>query len=374
MRIGIVTIVDYNNYGNRLQNFALQKLLENAGNDVTTIRNFTNTARKSESQMEKLIKAGIKFLVSSSGRKKIVKKIKLRKYNELRANNFNKFTKNYIKESKFLIDEKTEDFTFDNQFDCYVIGSDQVWNYNFPRFSNLDFVNYSSKSKISYAASFGVKDIPNRYIDFYKDGLEKIDFLSVREESGKDIIKDIAKRESKVVLDPTLLLEKKEWLKLIKGKEIIEKRYILTYFLDTPLSKDSQYIKDYAKKNNLGIKQLATQSDLEGWVADPVEFINLFSQAEYVFTDSFHASVFSIIFEREFEVFSRNYDGPSMNSRLDTLLDILNLSDRWHNTNERKDKINYEDVYNLLNKERENSFNFLNQSLKLVEEESNKKR
>lgn len=362
MKIGIETIVDYSNYGNRLQNLALQIVLEKLGNEVVTIRDYTSKDYSFLSKVFDSIKTG-NFLHKI----KVNLSRKNNSIDELRKKNFINFTNKYINESSFYIDETTKDYSFDNQFDCYVIGSDQVWNFNLPGFSRASFVDYSNKPKISYAASFGVSHIPNDYEEIYKTGLKKVKYISVRENAGKDIISDILHRKVEVVLDPTLLLETSEWKKLISNKEIYNQKYVLTYFLSPINNDDKEYIKKYASNRNLVIKNLANYHDETLWIADPLEFVNLFSQAEVIFTDSFHASVFSIIFKKPFEVFQRNLKGQNMNSRIETLFDTLGIKECWHDSSNSMHKIDYDEVNQLLATNRIESMKFLTNSLKDIE-------
>lgn len=366
LKIAIDTIIDYFNYGNRLQNYALQHVLENLGHDVITIKNVTDMSLNEDkkSRTFRLIKEGHYFDRLYRKTKKYIANAKQsKKYNDLRAQNFISFTKNYIQESEISINQDTTNFDFDKQIDCYVVGSDQVWNCNFFRFSSLDFISYSSKPKISYAASFGVDSVPENYRDVYQRGLDSFAAISVREDAGKQLVETLSEMNATVVLDPTLLLSKAEWLQLVQGCKKYSQKYILTYFFGNPTREELQYISKMAKQRNCEIKRLATYSDLELWVADPAEFVNLFSQAEAVYTDSFHACVFSIIFGKEFEAFSRNYGGPSMNSRLDTLFDALGLENRWYQGKTVTGPINYQQVYPLLEIQKQKSLSFLKSAL-----------
>jgi hypothetical protein len=368
LKIAISTLVGYFNYGNRLQNYALQEVLKDLGNNVVTIRDYTDI-QQHRSLKERIITS----LRDRSFAKKLFSKMnfnekqKNKKMDSERECVFRKFTDEYINESGFFIDQGTKDFSFDDEFDCYVIGSDQVWNYSFPTFSELNFVSYSNKPKISYAASFGVDAIPDSYKSLYRKGLDKLSYISVREYAGKDIVKSIIHKDVDVVLDPTLLLSKSKWEKLIKNSVVYKKRYILTYFLEEVSEDDKKYIYGFAKSKNLEVKRLYCRRDTDNWSAGPKEFVNLISQCEMLFTDSFHGSVFAIIFEKQFEVFSRNGYGPSMNSRIETLLNDFNISDRWHSSNNKEKKIDYSEVKKILQNKREKSFNYLNEALNSVE-------
>lgn len=365
MKIAISTIIDYNNYGNRLQNYALQEVLENLGHEVVTIRNLTDIQKPILEKTFENLKNG--KLLKKISNKFIKQKQKQNsyQYDMTRNQNFRNFTKEYIHETVFSIDQNTTDFMFDEEFDCYVIGSDQVWNYNFTRFSSLDFVTFSNKIKISYAASFGVENIPENYKSVYKNGLNSIDFLSVREASGVQIVNELTGINAELVLDPTLLLSRSSWEDLIKNRKEYDEKFVLTYFLDEVTNENNEYINKFAKENSLEIKKLGSRKDLELWISDPIEFVNLFSQAEAIFTDSFHACVFSIIFEKYFEVFKRNNDGPSMSTRIDSLLQEMNLSNQWHTSQSSLQIIplNYNPTLEIINVRRKESMEFLENAL-----------
>lgn len=362
MKILINTINDYNNYGNRLQNYALQEILKNYGHEVYTIRNYHESKKKIKITrtfcLNVLKKIFSKIIYEINGKNKLKKERNL---------NFIKFTQKNILETKYEINVFKDTLNLNFNADCFLIGSDQVWNYSFPRFSELDFIPYSDKPKISYAASFGVASIPDDFKDMYSLGLSNLDYISVREFVGKQIVEDLTDKKATVVLDPTLMLSKEKWLDLVKDKDKYNEKYVLTYFLDKPLNKDKEYVKNYAQKQRVKIKNLMDITDKELWVADPAEFVNLFSQAEAVFTDSFHACVFSIIFDKYFEVFERNTTMKSMNSRIDTLFEMLGLDDRWHNNGIVKDEIDYQRVKKQLAIKQSESMKFLTESLAAVE-------
>jgi len=366
VRIAISTLIDYFNYGNRLQNYALQEVLKKMGNEVYTIKDYTDLVGKRSIRVRVLnsIKKG--HILN-----RFVKKVKRigkntnNTLNEVRKNNFINFTNKYIKETDFYINQNTTDFSFENNFDCFVIGSDQVWNYMFQTSFLFSFVEYTKKPKISYAASFGVNSIPKNYLASYKKGLNSVDIISVRENEGKKIVDQLSNKSATVVLDPTLLLTMDEWKKVIDGKKKYKEKYVLTYFLDNPDKNTMQYINSFVRDRNFVIKNLYSDKYPELWTADPAEFVNLISQAEAIFTDSFHGCVFSIIFQRYFEVFDRNNNGPSMNSRIDTLFNELDLMDRWHRNDIRK-TIDYSKVEDKLKNKRNESLNFLKESLENV--------
>lgn len=365
MKITIITIVDYNNYGNRLQNYALQKVLENLGHEVETLKNQTE---KNSRIYEKIINLLKDSNLKSRIKNKLTKRKRDYSLDYKRISNFKQFTNEFIRETEISVDQTSSDFSFLKHTDCFIIGSDQVWNYNFSRFSDIDFALFSEASKISYAASFGVSDIPKSLENKYSEGLGQIDFISVRERAGKKIVEKISDKTATVVLDPTMLLSKEQWKYLVNDSTQYEEPFILTYFLEDPLEVNNRYIYDYAYTKGLQVKRLGTREDLEMWVSDPREFVNLFSQAEAVFTDSFHACVFAIIFEKYFEVFDRNTSMESMNSRIDTLLQDFDLENRWNREGQNvQSEIDYVRVMELLQIRRIESLDFLITALKKVQ-------
>lgn len=356
LKIAILTIVDYSNYGNRLQNYALQTLLQNMGHEVLTVKNFFGNDGSFTGKIMKMLNLG-----------KAINKMKYHQIDSERHSNFLNFTHRYITESKKSYYHLDDDFSEFKDVDCFVIGSDQVWNYNFPHFSELSFASFTNKPRFSYAASFGVDNIPENLKTKFATNLQSIDDISVREEVGKVLVDKLTDKKATVVLDPTLLLDCGDWLELTKNLTTYKRKYLLTYFLSKPEQATIDYINKYATQHNLQIKNLAFRGDKEMWVSNPAEFVNLFAQAEKVYTDSFHACAFSIIFKKDFEVFERTGTNGAMNSRITTLLGKLELEDRWYvDSGATKEKINYNRVDNLLCEQRKQSMDFLNQALENV--------
>ncbi|EME8072365.1 polysaccharide pyruvyl transferase family protein, partial [Enterococcus faecium] len=334
-------------------------VLVKKGYEVQTIKNLFQSDMP---QKRNLVKKA--FCAIKNGN--LESKIKNRKLNRIRTNKFVNFTKKWIYESEDMITSLDQGINIDNDFDFYIIGSDQVWNYTFSRFSELDFVSYSNKPKISYAASFGVTFVPDKQKNFFIEGLNNIDFISVREEAGKKIVEELSDKKATVVLDPTMLLDKEEWGKLSKESNFDTNfSYVLTYFLGEFTIEYKKYVEKYAKEKKVKIINIGDISDRKTWLADPSDFVKLFENAQAVFTDSFHACVFSIIFEKYFEVFERQSTLLSMNSRIDTLLTSLSIEDRWNRGGDsHKKEINYSEVKKLLEYKKKESMDFLDSALK----------
>ena len=151
--------------------------------------------------------------------------------------------------------------------------------------------------------------------------------LSVREEAGREIIKELTGKNATVIVDPTLLLSQEEWRKIERKPKGAEKGYILTYFLSSMNEKAKKLLEK--EKGNYRIYNLLDKNDLIAGKAGPSEFLWLFDNADLILTDSFHASVFSFLFDKPFVVFDRNWSEGNMNSRLVTLLSKLGLERKY---------------------------------------------
>ena len=334
MKVCIITIVDYKNYGNRLQNCALNKALESLGIEVVNGLDFFS---KSEWMMAKEKHGGSTFFIKKipirvikvwhclrekmarNNRKYAGRMKKLREFTEL---NMITFPYLYVKDNEDL-KRKLDDQTID----YYIVGSDQVWNpyYEGHNFEFLDFTD--SKKKLSFSASFGVTDLPDDCKERYVRSLETFRNLSVREKTGKKIIEDLMNRDCHVSVDPTLLLPRCEWENMIKEQnwERYTGDYIVTYFLgEVP-----QKILKSASLNRMKMYCLNDENDVALFGEGVETFLYLIKNAKYVLTDSFHATVFAIVFNTDFYVFNRTQKGESnMFTRLDSLLELFDLTDR----------------------------------------------
>ena len=355
VKYGILTINDTENYGNRLQNYALQKKIKQFGK-VETIKNIQGFFWKDYKKR------------TIENIKKYIKKIIPLKVQYKRDSNFYDFEKN-IRYSKIWIDKKHIKSDLVDKYDKFIIGSDQVWNPYFKRTSEIDFALFAPREKvISYAASFGVSDIPIEKKDFYIEGLNNVNKISVRENRGAKIIKELTGKDAKVVLDPTLLLDIQEWKKVMKKPKYVPSKYILTYFLGNISNERKGKIIELASSNNLQIVNLGKKEYPQYYTAGPSEFLWYFYNANIVFTDSFHGCIFSIIFDKTFYYMNREEINISMNSRIDTLLSKLRLQDRkfinWDNISLKHD---YTHVSKILEEEKEKSIEFLKNALKVNE-------
>lgn len=349
MKIGIVTIIGNNNYGNRLQNYALQEVLKKQGYDVETVLNEPVFNFKHKYWLRK-----IKYFN--------VKKLDTYDTNVERAEAFARFNKR-IKFSNKLYTIKSK---FD--YDCLVVGSDQIWNPWFDRLSDFDLLNIKdSVTKIAYSASFGVDCLPvSVNTEKVTSCLKNFKAISVRENEGKEIInKLLPDKEIQVLIDPTMMLDSKEWdFVLEKPKQFKQGRFILNYFLGNLSNDKKEEIQKIASKYKCTVINILDKND-PYFSCGPSEFLYLEKHAFLICTDSFHSSVFAILYNRPFVIFDRDeYGVVNMNSRLNTLLSKLKIEDRRYNgeyITEENLNHNYSKAYEILEKERNKSINFLNQ-------------
>ena len=217
MKIGIFTINDNENYGNRLQNYALQEILKKKGIKVETIINQKN-------------RYGIRYYMVKLKRI-IIRILNLKK--DRRKIRFLEFNKN-INFTKYAIDENHIPYNMKKRYDYCVTGSDQVWNPNFGRLTDIDLLKFAKpEQRIAFSASFGVSDIPDNFKEKTKTELKKFKAISVREDRGKEIVEELTERKDvQVLVDPTMLLTSEEWDKVAnKPEQLKTDKYILNYIL-----------------------------------------------------------------------------------------------------------------------------------------------
>lgn len=384
-KVGIVSCYFKNNYGSMLQAYATQKILDNNNIENETIniehnKDFSKGKKKyyvTQMLNFKFIKnkfGMIRMKIDTLTRKDLKKNINVRnkKYREFRQKfNLSRSNENF----NDLANQAKEKYT------DVIVGSDQLW-LPVNVISNYYTLNWvpDTINKISYATSFGFSTIPHKYNSKYKDFLSKINYLSIREESGVKIIKDIVGKDAKLVCDPTILLTKEDWEKESDSAPIFNEKYIFCYFLGKNiehrkfaerLKAETGYKIVSINHSDEYVKYSDKFCDYAPYDIGPKEWINLIKNAEYICTDSFHGTVFSILFNKIFFDFRRhnNKSKVSTNSRIDSLLDVAGISkDRiLLGTENVKDvlkiKIDYDNVNRKIDKFRENSKKWLLDSI-----------
>lgn len=384
-KVGIVSCYFKDNYGSMLQAYATKKILykNEIPNETINIKynkDFKNGKRKyylSQITNFKFIKnklGMVKLKIDKKLNKQLGKNIAIRtqKYKEFRKE-FNLSRSNNT--FKDLTNQAKE------LYSDVIVGSDQLW---LPVNVVADYYTLNwvpdEINKISYSTSFGFSSIPNKYVELYRNFLNRINYLSTREESGVQIIKDIVARDAKLVCDPTILLTKDEWHEESSKERKYDEKYILCYFLGNNIE-HRKFAERLRKKTGYKIVSLNHADeyvkysdefcDYAPFDIGPREWISLIENAEYVCTDSFHGTVFSILFNKMFFDFRRhnNKSKVSTNSRIDSLLDVAGISkERILVGNEDIDKvltykIDYNKVNENINKFREDSQKWLFDSI-----------
>lgn len=307
-KIGIITIQSLN-FGNRLQNYALQKVLEQLNADVYTVKRKYGT--------KNAIIVGISNV--------------LKTMLGTRIGLFKRFDRKYIRFGKYYAYPNSIQKGLESEYDILVTGSDQVWN---PHFTTLvgstDLLDFETKSKkASYAASFGISELPNEFIDRFTHAFEGYESISVREQDGVEIVNGLVQKKPTLVLDPTLLLGANEWRKIArKPKNMPTGEYTVVCFLgkDVETSKEAA-ISECCKESDNVYDILC--KDKKGRLPriGPSEFLWIIDNAKLVLTNSFHTTVFSILFRVPVRTYPR--DGIDMSSRIVGLANTVGVENMF---------------------------------------------
>lgn len=378
----IVTLVGNSNYGNRLQNFALQEALLNLGvGRVETI---------SSSQQENDFNGSFCLRGLTALQTKRPREIAMRLYKRispLHANVTNSasvteitrkacietFTQTYITQTArdYLQDEI--DHRLAASFDYFVVGSDQVWTPTASLSNRLRFLEFSlAHQRVAYAASFGLSNLPIQYRRSYRSSISRIAHVSVREDRAAEMVRELTGRQVPVVLDPTMLLDRTVWETLaVIPATLAEGGYMAEFFLGSPTRAQLLPAIQHATAHDLDIVNLSwglpsTQSTrLSGSrrfddlaTMGPLEFIGAIKASSLLVTDSFHAAVFATIFRVPFLLKGRG----AMNSRFDTLLRKSGLTmPKWGTRRELEASIDidWESVRTNIARERAESLAYL---------------
>lgn len=380
-KIGIVTLYKNNkNYGGLLQAYSTQYITSKLGYDSEVLNYETNLKNYKKNRIKNL---GLRksFIILT---KKINTKIhllnkKTKHKIDLRNKKFSMF-ENEIKHSNLLNDQNID--TYINKYNYLICGSDQVWNPGL--WNNVLLLNINSYKgkKISYAASLGRAYLSNEEKNILKKQLNTYDAISVREKSFEIMLKKIIDKNVQTVLDPTFLLTKNDWNFFSKPVDsLLGKKFVFCYFLHkNTLAKKS--IKNFCLKNNLIIVNIPHLQntfykydekfgDIKLYDIDPHNWVWLIQNSEFVFTDSFHGTAFSINNNKQFISFAngKNSDKKNINSRLYDLLNLFSLENRlvtdFKSINKYfNEPINYETINQKVIDLRQKSLCFLETSLK----------
>lgn len=306
MRTATITWIYYENFGTYLQAYALQKSIIDLGHENV------------------IIDDSFFYRPSLKGR---IKKVMI---DIMKGKSFSHKAYQRFKRENLGVENFTGDTDeIKDKFDAYICGSDQIWS-PYLEFNPYYYLGFTSRKKIAYAPSTGTGSCTEQYKQNVKPHIDKFSHVAVREEAGQKMLSSFIDKNIDVVLDPTLLLTKEQWDR-VECKVNVDSPYILCYFL-TPNQWYLDYVKEYAIKHNKHIKIFNTNPryksmGFETIEAGPGEFISYIKNADKVFTDSFHSSIFSILYHKDIITFKRFEDGgkKDQNARIANLFCKLGI-------------------------------------------------
>ena len=381
MKIGILTLPLHTNYGGILQNYALQQVLKRDGHSVETI-DYSGYNVSNIRLFLYNIKEDIKDILFPQ-RLMLPYNPNERELKVIRRNT-NCFIEKYISKTKPLYAPAVfDDIVKNNTYSAYVVGSDQCWRpkYNVPFLQEM-FLHFANKQsgvkRIAYAASFGTSEweFPEDITKMCAMLVRKFDLVTVREKSGIELCKEHFGIEAKHVLDPTLLLDKEDYIKLVENESEPRSEGTLFYYILDPSEGKKALIEEVASKMKLDPFTKMPKYQAENRIKYDVKrrikdcifpsvtaWLRAFMDAEMVIIDSFHGAVFSIIFNKPFWVIGNSKRG---NARFDSLLGLFGLEDRMIIAGEDIEwgkPIDWSSVNGILKKERIKSKTLLQKTL-----------
>lgn len=370
-KVGLITYHASHNIGSMLQTYAMQHILNEKYKMDVEIINFSSKAQQNMYSMLPKVK-------SIKGVARIL--INLMTYPVLKSrfNDYENFIKSKFNMTEVFYEEESELAELSDTYDYIIAGSDQIWNVNCEDFSDAYFIPFKTKAKkISYAPSLGGKNILNSNVDLgkYNSYINDFDSLSVREVNGKKWLEKLSGRNFEIVADPTILIERQVWDKLANPVDI-DGDYI--FFYGVPFSPETyDVVCEISKKLNLPVYMLDAKSyiyrgnfmrGINLWGhCSPSDYLGLIKNAKLVITTSFHGSIFSTVFRKNFWAVTfkeTNID----DDRIATLFEQLNLKERLiyledHNKYDLLSEVDYSLYDDNIKKFKDRSFSFLDNSL-----------
>lgn len=364
MKVDIITLHRVYNYGSALQAWATQQVMEDAGHEVQVIDYISPQRTKKR----------IFFAPSADG-KTGVKNLIYRFFKIfsllLKEATFGSFVrKNLHLTKKYITAEDLEKDVPDA--DVYVTGSDQVWNSKYnegvDRAFFLDFLPQEAK-RVAFVSSFGATELADEERPLIEKYIGRYQALSVREDSARDVLASVGRNDVEWLIDPTLQIEKQQWLK-IAAPRLIKEKYLILMLLYNEDNHATEYARKLADERGLKLVKLSWEMKKPAMVdklmthRSPADFLSLFNYADMVVTNSFHGLAFSINLEKQFVIVPRN----EFNSRIESLLGLTGLEDRLVSSEKQaldvaEEQIDYAPVRNILQKERERANRFIKEAI-----------
>lgn len=341
MKVGYTTLFDFN-YGSALQAYATRCFFEDRFGECDLF-----SQRIGYGRIGRLLQYGLQTLdVCLRSPKDAPSLIRASLTPSGAALNITKESEKKIKsfissslQPRYYTLREMKELAEKDTFHAFLSGSDQVWNGARTRGYDAFFLRFAPAGKrIAWAPSFGGDTVSDWNKKRYRKYIREYAHLSAREESGAELIRALTGRDATVLADPVMLLERESWLRLIEKEAsvVIPQNAVLAFFLDKPSSKTVDRIDRFASENGKKVISVGYTYSLfaqKGWQhfdGNPADFLSAIQHADCVFTDSYHATVFSTILERPFFVFPRNYQGrQDQSTRVTLLLKRIGLSDRY---------------------------------------------
>lgn len=374
MKIGILTHPLDNNYGCLLQAYALQKTIKSMGHEVVTINRFSNPKVAFLAQFKNWAKRIASYYIKGNNVRLCWNPNLTMDMKRVLFSQTQKFVDRNITNTGIVFPSDLERIDKEYQFDAYVVGSDQVWLPNFSLNCFLDFVHRDNVKRIFYAASTGstsFADIPSIAMKC-KNLSRKFSGISVREDSLLPVVKKALGREAIQVLDPTLLLDAKDYLAACVEKED-DSPIIFTYILDKTYDKQvlvgkvqkelqlpivaGSVEKDYERGKNMDINKCIYPS-VDHWI------LNM-ARAKFVVTDSFHGTCMAITFRKPFVVVGNKARGLN---RFLSVLRLFNLENRLITDSTQFSssffsQLNNDSISELLEKKRKEAIDYIKRNI-----------
>ena len=365
MQIKTITCHDVYNHGASLQAYALQTYLESLGHSVEIIdykpdylSGHYDLWAVDNPFFDKPFIKQLYLMAKLPERLMALKRKKV----------FDAFTRKYLKRTACRYHSNEELKVNPLQADVYIAGSDQIWNTLFQNGRDaafyLDFAPQGAK-RISYAASFATEDVVEEYKPFVQKMLQNFDVISIRERCCLPLLSSLGRKDGVAVCDPVFLLNRDQWEELLPKGQKMKGRYLLVY--DTEKSdKVKGIVQRIAKEKKLKIFNISGfrlgYVDKDFWISSPLNFVQLIRDAEYVVSNSFHATAFSLIFEKDFCVVNRS---EKINERMKSLLKDYHLDNRLATSysDSLLESIDYHAVNILIQKDIDDSKEFLKTEL-----------
>lgn len=332
MKTATLTWTSFYNYGTCLQAYALQHYIESLGYENRIIDDSSIVFAGTKLDKSQTVDGQWKRRWRKAGQSLHANYRTFYRCQRLLCRGVDEFKANTLK-----IDRDTAFVQKDEKdYDVYICGSDQIWvpsGFNNPKWT-FYYAAFTNKKKISYAPSIGGYLIPDEWKDKFAELISSFSAISVREEAGRAALQKLTFQKVELVVDPTLLLSKQEWEDVLPRTIRKKEKYVLGYIL-TPNNTYYRIAREYAREHGmkfyLFLLNFQDYGQADKYVSGgPFDFLEYVRNADVVFTDSFHGTIFSTIFEQPFYTFKRFADDSpiNQNSRIDTLLKMMGTEER----------------------------------------------